>query len=65
MLQGTHDRYSKPEGAEMLYEKAGTRDKTLVYIEGGEHSMLRFADERAYDTAIDNFLRGIYNKNEE
>ena len=60
MLQGTADRYSTLERAEELYKKAGTQNKRLVYIEGGEHSMLRFKDEATYDNSIFEFLEGIY-----
>ena len=60
MLQGTADRYSTAENAVKLFEKAGTEKKKLVYIEGGEHSMLRFADTELYDSSIREFLADIY-----
>lgn len=56
MLHSKEDLYSTPYYAEKLYDKAGTRDKRLVWFEHGKHSMLRITDTNRYDTAITEFL---------
>ena len=64
MLQGTADRYSTPENAEKLFRKAGSENKRIVYIEGGEHSMIRFKDTELYDSSIKEFLISVYGEQE-
>lgn len=64
MLQGTADKYSTPENAQILFDKAGCENKRIVYIEGGEHSMIRFKDTELYDSSIKEFLLAVYNKGE-
>ena len=59
MLHSKKDRYSRPEKAEELYQKAGTSDKTIVWFEEGEHSMLRITDTALYDGAIEEFVAKI------
>ena len=57
MLHGTNDLYSLPSEAEKLYAKCGSRQKKIVWFEGGSHSLLRYADAGKYDAAIKEFLR--------
>ncbi|MBQ1272462.1 MAG: alpha/beta fold hydrolase [Clostridia bacterium] len=57
MLHGTNDLYSLPSEAEKLYAKCGSKQKKLVWFEGGSHSLLRYADAEKYDAAIKEFLR--------
>lgn len=64
MLHGKQDVYSLPAKAEVLYEKCGSKQKELVWLEEGEHSQLRFNNEAEYDEAIAVFLRKVLSENE-
>lgn len=56
MLHSREDKYSTPEYAEKLYERAGCEKKKLVWFEHGRHSMLRITDTELYDRSIAEFL---------
>ena len=56
MLHSREDKYSTPEYAQKLYDKAGWDDKRLVWFEHGRHSMLRITDTQRYDSSIGEFL---------
>jgi alpha-beta hydrolase superfamily lysophospholipase len=56
MLHSKEDKYSTPKKAVELYEKAGSKDKKLVWFEKGDHSMLRITDTEKYDNEITEFL---------
>ncbi len=57
MLHSKEDRYSTPENAQKLYDKAGTSNKKLVWFEKGAHSMLRVTDTEKYDREIEEFIK--------
>ena len=56
MLHSHEDLYSKPEFAKKLFEKAGTKDKKIVWFESGRHSFLRITHTELYDKSIEEFL---------
>lgn len=56
MLHSREDTYSKPDFAEKLYQKAGSKQKRIVWFPEGRHSMLRITDTEKYDGAIKSFL---------
>lgn len=56
MLHSYEDRYSKPDFAQKLYDKAGCESKKLVWFEKGRHSMLRITNMELYDSSIKEFL---------
>lgn len=56
MLHGLADRYSKPDDAQKLFDLAGTEQKSIVWFEKGEHSLLRYIDAPRYDEAIRDYL---------
>ena len=64
MLHSKEDIYSTPDKAEILFAKAGTKDKQIVWFEKGDHSMLRYTDTERYDGAIADFLKKLNNKGE-
>jgi alpha-beta hydrolase superfamily lysophospholipase len=39
VVQGSEDRLIDPEGAQMLYDKAGSKDKTLKIYQGAYHEV--------------------------
>ncbi|MBR2336614.1 MAG: alpha/beta hydrolase [Clostridia bacterium] len=57
MLHSKEDKYSTPENAQRLFDKAGTPNKRLVWFEKGRHSMIRITDTQGYDQAIESFLK--------
>ena len=59
MLHSKEDKYSKPDFAQKLYDKAGCEHKELVWFEHGRHSMLRATDMALYDSSIKNFINFI------
>lgn len=59
MLHSKEDRYSTPDQAEKLFQKAGSPQKKLVWFEKGAHSQLRFTDTERYDNAIEQFLESL------
>ena len=61
MLHSKEDRYSTPEYAQKLFDKAGTPNKKLVWFEKGKHSMLRITDTEKYDEAIALFIQENFN----
>ena len=61
MLHSREDIYSTPEYAQKLFDRAGSKNKRLVWFEHGRHSMLRITDTQKYDTAIGEFLDSIEN----
>lgn len=65
MLHSKEDLYSTPEFAQKLYEKAGSKDKKLVWFEHGRHSMLRITDTERYDESIKQFLANISERKKE
>ncbi len=55
IMHGTADRLSDPDGSQMLYERVGSRDKTLKFYDGFYHEIfnepgreLVFADMTAW-----------------
>ncbi len=56
MLHGTDDRYSLPEAAEQMFEMCPSKQKKLVWFDGGTHSRLRYLDPEKYDREIKSFL---------
>ena len=38
-MSGTSDRLSNPEGSHLLYERAGSKDKTLKLYDGFYHEI--------------------------
>ena len=56
MLHSREDKYSTPEYAEKLYDRAGCEEKKLVWFDHGRHSMLRITDTELYDRSIAEFL---------
>ena len=63
MLHSKEDKYSTPEYAQKLYDKAGSKLKRLVWFEHGRHSMLRITNTELYDTSITEFLADISAEN--
>lgn len=63
MLHSREDKYSTPKYAQKLYDKAGCKNKRLVWFDHGRHSMLRITDTQKYDTAIGEFLENLNNYN--
>ena len=63
MLHSREDKYSTPKYAQKLYDKAGCKNKRLVWFDHGRHSMLRITDTQKYDTAIGEFLENLNNSN--
>ncbi len=57
MLHSKEDKYSLPEFAQKLYDKAGSKNKRIVWFEHGKHSMLRIRDTELYDNSITEFLK--------
>ena len=56
MLHSKEDIYSLPSHAQMLYDKAGSSKKKIVWFEHGAHSMLRITNTELYDRSIADFL---------
>jgi alpha-beta hydrolase superfamily lysophospholipase len=56
MLHGKADNYSLPEKAEELLAKAGSKNKKIVFFEGGRHSKLRILDSELYDSSIKEYI---------
>lgn len=56
MLHSKEDLYSTPVYAQKLFNKAGSKEKSLIWFEKGRHSMLRITDTARYDSAITEFL---------
>ncbi|KAF3333516.1 caffeoylshikimate esterase-like protein [Carex littledalei] len=44
-VHGTEDGVTAPEGSKLLYEKAGSKDKSLILYEGYYHSLLQGESE--------------------
>lgn len=59
MIQGKEDRQSKPENAQKLFEKCGSREKQLVLLDIGGHSRLRINQTEQYDAAVKAFLKRL------
>ena len=59
MLHGQEDKYSKPDMAQKLFDKSGSKNKRIVWFEKGEHSMLRITDMQKYDQSIKEFVQSI------
>ncbi len=62
MLQSKKDAYSTHQKASLLFERCGSDDKTLVFFDEGDHSMLRITDTEKYDSAIDEFVTRVFGK---
>ena len=56
-LCGKKDLSSLPEKSQMLFDKCGSKDKTIVWFEEGVHSHLRIANEEKYDSTIYDFVQ--------
>ena len=60
MLHSREDIYSRPELAEVLYEKCPSEHKEIVWFDHGAHSQLRIADTEKYDKAVGDFLKTLH-----
>lgn len=56
MLHSKEDKFSKPDFAVKLYEKAGSKIKHLEWFDHGAHSMIRINNMEHYDKVINEFL---------
>lgn len=56
MLHSKEDKYSTPQWAQKLFDKAGGDKKQLVWFDHGRHSMLRLTDTAKYDQTIAEFV---------
>ena len=56
MLHSKEDKYSKPDYAVKLFEKANSKIKKLEWFDHGAHSMIRINNMEQYDKAINEFL---------
>ena len=56
MLHSKEDKFSKPDFAVKLYEKAGSKIKHLEWFDHGAHSMIRINNMDHYDKVINEFL---------
>lgn len=59
MLHGKQDKFSRPELAKELFLKCPSTEKTLVYYDEGNHSLLRSHNIEEYDAEIEKFLDRI------
>lgn len=59
MLHSREDLYSKPEFAKKLFEKAGSKNKKIVWFDSGRHSFLRITHTEKYDASIAEFLNTL------
>ena len=59
MLHSKEDKFSKPDFAVKLYEKAGSKIKHLEWFDHGAHSMIRINNMEHYDKAINAFIEKI------
>jgi acylglycerol lipase len=46
ILHGTLDKATKPQGSQLFFDTAGSRDKTLKLYEGGFHDLLNDVDRK-------------------
>ena len=44
ILHGTADKTTRPDGSQLFYDKAGSKDKTLKLYEGHYHDLLNDLD---------------------
>ncbi len=58
-IHGKKDLYSLPEKAQMLFDKTGSTDKRIVWMEEGCHSHLRFANTEKYDRTVEEFVADV------
>lgn len=56
ILQGTGDRIVSPSGAELLFQLAGSNDKTLKFYEGLYHSLIEEPEKKAVLTDLFNWI---------
>lgn len=56
MLNSKKDLSSKPDFAQKLFDKAGSKIKEIVWFDEGKHSMIRINNMEKYDKAINEFL---------
>ena len=56
LMQGTNDRICSPQGAELLYEIAGTDDKTIKFSDGLYHSLV---EEPEKETVIGDLFKWV------
>ena len=59
MLHSREDISSLPEMAQALYDKCGSPDKRLVWLEKGAHSHLRSCNTAEYDHAVETFVQSL------
>jgi esterase/lipase len=55
---GEMDLFSKPEKSQLLFDKCGSDDKELIWLEDGAHSHLRINNKEKYDNSVKDFLKG-------
>jgi len=60
LLHGKKDLYSLPEYAEKLFDLCPAKNKSIVWFEEGEHSLLRPTNKQNYDDAIVRYLSQVY-----
>jgi carboxylesterase len=57
IVHARNDRVIKPRSAEIIYERAGSRQKELVWFERSNHEMLRDCEGEAVVRTIEDWLR--------
>jgi acylglycerol lipase len=57
IMHGTADRISDPSSSQMLFDGAGSKDKTLKYYEGFYHEIFNDPDRRQVFSDMDNWLK--------
>lgn len=58
LLHGTSDKATKPSGSQLLYDSAGSTDKTLKLYEGGFHDLLNDSDKQRVMADIQSWIDG-------
>jgi alpha-beta hydrolase superfamily lysophospholipase len=48
ICHGTEDRLANPDGSRLLYERAGSRDKTMKWYEGAYHELFNDLDREQF-----------------
>ena len=58
-IHSRKDTYSTPDQAQKLYDKCGSPDKKLVWLEKGAHSRVRVNAPQKYDDTIISFVSNL------
>jgi alpha-beta hydrolase superfamily lysophospholipase len=56
ILHGTEDKLTDPKGSQELHDRAGTRDKSLIFYEGLRHEILNEPDQGRVLNDIDQWI---------